>query len=81
MRVLIFVLLVGLVAFHVEAKRKRKFEGDFEFDEELNCGSFLQCVAKGFEGIEGPKAICMIMLEIRWKLGEEKIEFVFEQSP
>ncbi|KAH1022310.1 hypothetical protein HUJ04_011731 [Dendroctonus ponderosae] len=34
MRVLIFVLLVGLVAFHVEAKRKRKFEGDFEFDEE-----------------------------------------------
>ncbi|XP_066253501.1 proteoglycan Cow [Euwallacea similis] len=34
MRVLLLVVLVGLVASQVEGKRKRKFEGDFEFDEE-----------------------------------------------
>lgn len=35
MRVFLFVLLVGLVACQIEAKRKRQFEGDFEFDEEV----------------------------------------------
>ncbi|XP_050298806.1 proteoglycan Cow [Anthonomus grandis grandis] len=40
MRVFVLFLLVGLVACQAEAKRKRKFEGDFEFAEEDDSKSF-----------------------------------------
>lgn len=32
----LFVVVVGLLACQIEAKRKRKFEGDFEFAEEVS---------------------------------------------
>ncbi|GLH11772.1 Protein of unknown function [Gryllus bimaculatus] len=34
MKILWIVVLVGFLAFTAEAKRKRKFDGDFEFAEE-----------------------------------------------
>lgn len=36
MRVLVLFLLVGVLALSVQAKKKRKFEGDFEFAEEVS---------------------------------------------
>jgi hypothetical protein len=35
MKILWIIVLFGVLAAAVEAKRKRKFEGDFEFAEEV----------------------------------------------
>jgi hypothetical protein len=36
MKILWIIVLLGFLAAAVEAKRKRKFEGDFEFAEEVS---------------------------------------------
>lgn len=36
MKIPIFLIVVGAILLSCEAKRKRKFEGDFEFAEEVS---------------------------------------------
>lgn len=36
MRILLLFVVVGVLALAVDAKKKRKFEGDFEFAEEVS---------------------------------------------
>lgn len=35
MRLVVFVFVLAVLVFASDAKRKRKFEGDFEFAEEV----------------------------------------------
>jgi hypothetical protein len=42
MKILWIIVLFGFLAAAVEAKRKRKFEGDFEFAEEVSSVPILQ---------------------------------------
>lgn len=76
MKILWIIVLFGFLAAAVEAKRKRKFEGDFEFAEEVSgdpyyCSSLLLVQEHFFVTIQGLildfRLFCQSTILSKWK--------------